>query len=198
MDDAVAVEPLTLACALEVEERAARRAGARSARVGLRASQPLPDGRLISFGLAGALVPGLEPGQIVTANRVVDEWGRLLWEGEPVALDGAIRGVVCAAPDVVDDPASRQALAERTGAVVVDMESGTLAASGRLAGVVRAVSDARDQPVGRLAFAANVDGSTKWSAVALAFLFQPVASLRTALSARRAIGRLERAAEALR
>jgi hypothetical protein len=192
------VEPLTLACALEVEERAARKGGARAARVGLRASQPLPDGRLISFGLAGALVPGLEPGEIVTAERVVDEWGRLLWEGEPVALDGAIRGIVCTASDVVDDPASRQALAERTGAVVVDMESGALAASGRLTGVVRAVSDTHDEPVGRLAFAANVDGSTRWRAVALAFLFQPVVSLRTALSARRAIGRLERAAGALR
>ena len=189
---------LTLACALAVEERAARKGGARAARVGVRASQPLPDGRLISFGLAGALVPGLEPGEIVTADRVVDEWGRLLWEGEPVALDGAIRGIVCTASDVVDDPASRQALAERTGAMVVDMESGTLAASGRLTGVVRAVSDTCDEPVGRLAFAANVDGSTKWSAVALAFLLHPVASLRTALSARRAIGGLERAAQALR
>jgi hypothetical protein len=189
---------LTLACALEVEERAARRGGARAARVGLGASLPLPDGRLVGFGLAGALAPGLEPGQIVTAERVVDEWGRVLWEGEPVPLDGAIRGVVCAASDVVDDPASRRALAERTGAVAVDLESGALAASGRLAGVVRAISDSPDQPLSRLAFAANVDGSTKWSAVALAFLLHPVASLRTALSARRAIGGLERAAEALR
>jgi nucleoside phosphorylase len=189
---------LTLACALEVEERAARKGGARAARVGLGASLPLPDGRLVGFGLAGALVPGLEPGALVTAERVVDEWGRVLWEGEPVPLDGAIRGVVCAASDVVDDPASRRALAERTGAVAVDLESGALAASGRLTGVVRAISDSPDQPLGRLAFAANVDGSTKWSAVALAFLFHPVASLRTALSARRAIGGLERAAEALR
>jgi adenosylhomocysteine nucleosidase len=191
-------EPLTLACALEVEERAARRAGARAARVGLRASQPLPDTPLVSFGLAGALVPGLEPGELVTAERVVDEWGRVLWEGEPVAIEGAIRGVVCATPEILDDPASRQALAERTGALVVDMESGALAASGRLTGVVRAISDSHDQPLGPLAFAANVDGSTRWSAVAFAFLFHPVASLRTALSARRAINRLERAAEALR
>ena len=64
-------EPLTLACALAVEEDAARSAGATAARVGLQAGLPLPEGRLVSFGLAGALVSGLAPGTLVTARRAL-------------------------------------------------------------------------------------------------------------------------------
>jgi hypothetical protein len=190
--------PLTLACALEVEERAARRAGARAARVGLGAKLPLPDGQLVSFGLAGGLDPELRPGTLVTASKVVDVFGATLWEGEPLRVDGARPVVICAVDEVVTEPRERERLARASGAAAVDMESGALAASGRLAGVVRAISDSRDQLLGPFAFAANVDGSTRWSSVARAFLFHPVASLRTALHARRAIGRIERAAEALR
>jgi nucleoside phosphorylase len=193
------VDPaLTLACALEVEERVARKAGARAARVGLGAVLPLPEGRLVSFGFAGALDPRLRPGALVTATKVVDAEGNTLWEGEPVHVDGAEAVVICAAGEVVDGASERDRLATSTGAHAVDMESGALAASGRLAGVVRAISDSRDQPLGRFALAANVDGSTRWTVVARAFLSHPVASLRTALAARRAIGQLARAAEAMR
>ena len=190
--------PLTLACALAVEEKVARKAGARAARVGLGARLPLPDGPLVSFGLAGALDPQLSPGVLVTATKVVDAGGETVWEGEPVLVDGARPVVICDAGEVVDAPAARDALASASGADAIDMESGPLAASGRLAGVVRVISDSRDQPLGRLAFAANLDGSTRWSVVARAFLLHPVASLRTAVRARRAIGRLKAAAEALR
>lgn len=188
---------LTLACALAVEERAARRGGANAARVGLAASLPLPDGRIAGFGLAGALIPGLPPGTVLTATRVVAEDGTVLWEGEPLAVPGARAAVICAADRVVDDPRERAELAERTGAAAVDMESGALARTGRLAGVVRAVSDAPDLRVGRLAGAARPDGRTAWGAVAGAFLTEPVRSLRAALAARRAIAALERAAVSL-
>jgi adenosylhomocysteine nucleosidase len=190
--------PLTLACALEVEEKVARKAGARTARVGLGARLPLPEGALISFGFAGALDPKLSPGVLVTATKVVDARGETVWEGEPVLVDGARPVVICDAGEVVDAPSAREALASASGADAIDMESGPLAASGRLAGVVRVISDSRDQPLGRLAFAANLDGSTRWSVVARAFLLHPVASLRTVVGARRAIGRLKAAAEALR
>ncbi|HEY3106916.1 MAG TPA: hypothetical protein VGJ49_09005 [Gaiellaceae bacterium] len=190
--------PVTLACALEVEERVARKAGARAARIGLGAALPLPEGSLVSFGFAGALNAQLRPGTLVTATKVVDVAGKTLWEGDPIRVDGAQAVVICAAVDVVDGSSERDDLATATGADAVDTESGALAASGRLAGVVRAISDSPDQPLGPFALAANLDGSTRWTVVARAFLFHPVASLRTALSARRAIGRLERAAEALR
>jgi adenosylhomocysteine nucleosidase len=187
---------LTLACALELEEKVARKAGARAARVGLGAKLPLPDGRLVSFGLAGGLVPGLRPGTLLTAERLVDESGRTLWEGAPLEVDGARPAVMCAAQGVADDPTERRALAERTGAVAVDMESGVLASSGRLVGIVRAISDTPEQPVGGLASAATLDGGTNWRVVTRSFATEPVRSTRTALGARRAFAALGRAAAA--
>jgi adenosylhomocysteine nucleosidase len=188
---------LILACALAVEEKAARDGGAWAARVGLGARLPLPEGRLVSFGLAGGLVSGLAPGTLLTARRIVDADGTVLWEDEPLHVPGALTAVVCGAGTMVDDPAERRELARRSGAVAVDMESAALAATGRLAGVVRAISDTPEQPVGRLAHAALPHGGTDWSAVALAFLAEPRTSLRTALSARRALASLREAATAL-
>jgi adenosylhomocysteine nucleosidase len=189
--------PLTLACALEVEERVARRAGARAARVGLGAGLPLPEGRLVSFGLAGGLIPGLPAGTLLTAERLVDGAGRTLWEQAPLAVDGARPAVICSVDEVADDPAARRALAERSGAVAVDMESGALAASGRLVGIVRAISDTPDRPVGALASAATPEGGTDWKVVARSFATEPVKSARTALGTRRALAALRRAAATL-
>jgi adenosylhomocysteine nucleosidase len=197
LDAAVAAEPLTLACALAVEEGAARSARARAARVGLQAGLPLPEGRLVSFGLAGALVSGLAPGTLVTARRVVDADGTVLWEQEALRVPGALEAVVCDAGIVVDDPVARRELARESGAVAVDTESAALAATGRLAGVVRAISDTPEQPVGRLAHAALPDGRTDRRAVVQAFLAEPRATLRTAVAARRALASLRSAAEAL-
>ena len=192
------VAPLTLVCALAVEEQAAARGGARSRRVGLRAGGALPDGALVSFGLAGALVPGLEPGTLLSARKIVDAEGATLWEGEPLPVPGALRAVLCGAREVVDEPAARQALAERTGAVAVDLESAPLAGTGRLAGAVRAISDTPARPVGPLAAAARSDGRTDWVVVARSFLTQPRQSLLAALGARRALASLRHAAAALR
>lgn len=193
----IGAEPLTLACALAVEEGAARSARARTARVGLQAGLPLPEGRLVSFGLAGALVSGLAPGTLVSARRVVDADGTVLWEQEALPVPGALEAVVCDAGIVVDDPVARRELARESGAVAVDTESAALAATGRLAGVVRAISDTPEQPVGRLAHAALPDGRTDRRAVAQAFLAEPRATLRTAVAARRALASLRSAAEAL-
>ena len=195
--DAALSASLTLACALEVEEKAARKGGARTALVGLGAGLALPDGPLLSFGFAGALVPGLAPGTLLTAHRVVDPAGRILWEGPPLPIAGAEPAVICAADAVANEPAARSALAERSGAVAVDMESGVLAASGRLAGVVRAISDAAEEPVGRLVCAGKPDGGTDWGVVAAAAVLEPLKTLRTARDARRALAALERAAAAL-
>jgi hypothetical protein len=189
--------PLTLACALEVEEKVARKAGARTARVGLGARLPLPEGPLVSFGFAGSLDTRLRPGMLVTATKVVDVSGQTLWEGEPLAVDGAERVVICTAAEVADGPARAQ-IASSSGAGAVDLESGELARTGRLVGVVRAISDSTERPLGRLASAARPDGSTDLRAVAVAFLTQPVTSVRTAFAARRAVAELRRAAEVLR
>jgi adenosylhomocysteine nucleosidase len=187
---------LVLACALGVEERAARRGGARTVRVGLGAGLRVPDEPCIAFGFAGALTPRLRPGTLVTATRLVAEDGSTLWEGAP-ALAGAEPAVLCAVTRIVDDREERAALAASSGAVAVDMESGVLAATGRLRGVVRAISDAPDRPVGRLAFAATRDGGVAWGAVFSAFAREPVVSVRTARAGRRALAALEHAAAAL-
>ena len=189
---------MTLVCALRVEEAAAARGGARASRIGLGASGLLPEGRLVSFGLAGALIPGLEPGTLLSARKIVDAEGATVWEGEPLPVPGALAAVVCGSGRVVDEPAARRALAERTGAVAVDMESTALARSGRLAGVVRAISDTPARPVGRLAAAARPDGRTDWMVVARSLLAEPRGSLLAALGARRALGSLRHAAAALR
>jgi hypothetical protein len=189
--------PLTLVCALAVEERAAAKGGARPRLVGLGARGHLPPGRLVSFGLAGALVSGLEPGTLLTARRVVDAEGTVLWEDEPLHVPGALTAVVCDAGRIVDNPVERRELARNTGAAAVDTESATLAATGRLAGVVRAISDTPEQPVGRLAHAATPDGATDWRVVAKALTSEPRATLRTALGTRRALASLRSAASTL-
>lgn len=189
-----ALSQLTLACALEVEERAARRGGARTARVGLAGSIPPPEGRLASFGLAGSLVPGLHPGTVLTATRIVDEQGSVLWEGEPLPVPGAREAVICSAGRVVDGASERSALAARTGAIAVEMEGRALAATGRLAGAIKAIADGPERPVGRLARASTPDGRTAWPAVARAFLTEPVTATRSAAAARRALSALERTA----
>ncbi len=130
--------------------------------MGLGARLPIPEGEVVSFGLAGALVSDLRPSALVSARRIVDEDGRMLWEGRPLAIPGAREVVLCGAARVVDDARERARLAERSGAQAVDMESARLAASGALVGAVRAISDSVTCPVGRLASAAKGDGSVDW------------------------------------
>ncbi|MEO8289390.1 MAG: hypothetical protein ABI649_00145 [Gaiellaceae bacterium] len=185
----------TLACALKVEERVARAAGARTMLVGLGAEVPAPAGELVSFGFAGSLVDSLAPGELLTATKVVDPDGATLWEGDALGIPGARPTVICSVSEVVDDPQARRALAARSGAEAVDMESGNLAATGRLAGVLRAVTDTPAQPVGALGAAGKPDGSTDWKVVAKAFSTAPVRSVRSARNARLAMRALSRGAK---
>ena len=71
------VDGLTFACAMTVEERIARRLG-RTALVGLGASRGVPEGRLVSFGIAGALAAYLPIGTVIDASapriRIEQRW----------------------------------------------------------------------------------------------------------------------------
>src|SRR5688500_16189148 len=93
---------VTVACALEVEERVARKAGLRTAVVGMGVTQPVPEGPLVSFGFAGGLVPELERGALLTATLIVSDTGEKLWEGKPIAVDGAKPAVICSTDRVID------------------------------------------------------------------------------------------------
>jgi hypothetical protein len=183
---------LTFACATSAEARAARRLGATAALVGLGAVSGVPEGELVSFGLAGAL-DGLKTGTVIDAVRVVDERGEVLWEGEPLGVPGAVRGTIVAADRVVDSPAERRRLHERTGADAVDLESGPLARSGRLRGVVRAVSDTPERTLGGIQNAVRPDGRYDWSGLVRAFVRNPRGVFRAAADGTRALRRLEEA-----
>ena len=182
---------LTFACAMTVEERIARRLG-KTALVGLAVSNGVPDGgRLVSFGIAGALRDDLPVGAVIDATRVVDESGAVLWEGGPLGAGTARPGTILGASRIVDDPAERARLRERTGAEAVDMESGPLARSGRLAGCLRAISDTPTRRLGGVAQGATADGRVDALGFLRGFAREPVVTLRAALGARRALKALE-------
>ena len=186
---------MTLACATSAELRIARRSGVSAALVGLGARNGLPEGPLVSFGLAGALRDGLAPGTVVDATRVVDVEGTVLWDDGPLGVDGAERVTILAVDAIVDDPAERRRLHKQTGADAADLESGPLARSGRLRGVLRAVSDTPSRPLEGLAGGVKQDGGYDWPALARVFARSPRGFLRGALNAQRALVRLGEAAK---
>jgi 4-hydroxy-3-methylbut-2-enyl diphosphate reductase len=134
-------------------------------RIGMRARRPLPAGRLVLAGVAGAVAPGLEPGDVVVADRVVHDGAGVGAGGgagdlaRDLVLPGAADlaralriaglsvhlGPVGGAGELVTG-AARATWAER-GALAVDMESGALARTGRLAAVVRVVVDTPAHPL---------------------------------------------------
>jgi hypothetical protein len=164
------------ACATGAEARAARRAGFRTALVGIGATRGAPEGRLVSFGVAGGL-NGLEVGTVIDATRIVAEDGTVLWEGPGLGIAGARLGTILALDRIADSPEERRRLHERTGADVVDMESGVLAGTGRLDGCVRAVSDTPERTLGPLGQMVTSDGRFRPAGLA-ALARRPVATAR--------------------
>jgi hypothetical protein len=182
---------LTFCAAMTVEERIARRLGP-TARVGLGASNGVPaQGRLVSFGIAGALRDGLPIGVVIDATRVVDESGAVLWEGGPLGVAPARTGTILGASRIVDDPAERARLHASTGADAVDMESGPLARSGRMVGCIRAISDTPTRRLGGVARGAKANGDVDVVGFLRGFLAEPLVTVRAALGARRALRALE-------
>jgi Phosphorylase superfamily len=162
----VDADRLTFACATTAEERVARRLGLSAVRVGVRAVNGVPEGRVVSFGVAGALHDGLAVGDVLDATRVVDAAGATLWEGAPLGVRGARGGVVLASDELVHDAADRRRLHESSGADAVDMESGVLAATGRLAGVLRAISDVPASAIEGVDKTVHADGRTDFAGLA--------------------------------
>jgi adenosylhomocysteine nucleosidase len=186
----VDADGLTFACATAAEERVARRAGLHAVRVGVRAANGVPGGRVVSFGLAGALHGGVRIGDVLDATRVVDESGATVWEGGPLGVAGARPGIVLGSRELVHAGAERSRLHEASGADAVDMESGVLAASGRLAGVLRVVSDDSSSAIEGVDGTVHPDGRTdvvglaRWVATRRG---DAIRSLRDAMRALRAL-----------
>jgi len=188
----VDADGLTYAVATTAEERVARRLGLRTARIGVRGAAGLPDGPLVSFGVAGALHAGLRVGDVIDATRVVDVAGATLWEGAGLGVRGARAGTVLASDVLVHDTSERRRLHEASGADAVDMESGMLARSGRLAGVVRAISDGVESDVEGVDSTVHPDGRTDVAGLVrwlVAKRGHAVRAMRDALQALRALER---------
>jgi hypothetical protein len=186
----VDLDGLTFACAMTAEQRIARRLGP-TALVGLGAANGVPAGRLVSFGIAGALRGDLPVGTVIDATRVVDEQGATLWEGGPLGVASGRPGTILGATRIVEDAADRARLHERTGADAVDMESGILARSGRLVGCVRAISDTPERGLAGLAQGARLDGRPDPLGLVRGFLRAPLATARAAANAMKALRSLE-------
>lgn len=184
---------LTFAVATAAEERVARRLGLRTARIGVRGAAGLPEGSLVSFGVAGALRDDLRVGDVLDATRVVDGSGTTLWEGAGLGVRGALPGTVLASEVLVHDAAERRRLRETSGADAVDMESGVLARSGRLAGVVRAISDGVESDVQGVDSTVHADGRTNVVGLLRWIVTKRAAAVRSMRDALRALGSLEKA-----
>ncbi|MGH2972955.1 MAG: hypothetical protein ACRDNM_04825 [Gaiellaceae bacterium] len=184
---------MTFTVATTAEERIARRLGLRTARIGVRGSAGLPDGRLVSFGVAGALGDDLQVGDVLDATRVVDDNGATLWEGAGLGVRGARPGTVLASEALVHDPAERRRLRAASGADAVDMESGVLARSGRLAGVVRAISDGVDSDVEGVDSTVHADGRTDVAGLLRWIAWKRGGAIRSMRDALRALDSLEKA-----
>jgi hypothetical protein len=188
----VDADGLTFACATSAEERVARRAGLDAVRVGIGVANGVPEGRLVSFGVAGSLGE-LRVGEVLDATRVVDETGATLWEGPGLGVRGARAGVLLGGNVLVHDVAERDQLRVASGADAVDMESGTLARSGRLAGVVRAISDDASSAVEGLDTTVHADGRTNALGLLRWIAKQRGDAIRSIRGALRALKALEQA-----
>lgn len=151
------------------EPRMAACSGADFDRAEMEAGRLLERGAtaLVSFGLAGGLVDGLAAGALLVPDAVVTEAGERfvadpIWRRLSLGVFGS--GLSQSGSDIlvtttipVTTTAAKRALAERTGAAAVDMESAAVARVAAKAGVpflvVRAVADpvARGLPAAALA-----------------------------------------------
>jgi hopanoid-associated phosphorylase len=131
---------------------------------------------LLSFGFAGGLDLSLRPGDIVVGAGVVGIDGKMRETDDALAqricaaLDETdcrwTAGLVAGADQAVATAAAKQALAARTGAVIVDMESHGVAAAGLPFSILRVVVDPAERALPACVLAA-VDPSGRVNLVPL-------------------------------
>ncbi|HEY2658735.1 MAG TPA: hypothetical protein VGI79_03370 [Caulobacteraceae bacterium] len=159
---------------------------------GSRMEKPL----LLSFGVCGALVPGLEAGDLLIASEVIADghvhavdadWTAHL----AAALPKARLAPITAGEAMIGSVAGKRALFEATGAAAVDMESHIVARVAQRHALpfaaIRAVSDAADHALPAAALAGlRPDGQPDIGAVLWSLAKRPgqlPALLRTAREA---------------
>lgn len=164
---------------------------------------------VLSFGIAGGLDAGLEPGALVVATRVRAPGGAwpadTAWSSALVRASGARFGVVAGANAVVAAPEAKRSLRLMTDALVVDMESAVAAAFAVSRGlpfaVLRAVADTAEEVLPRAAAVGLTrTGRPAPGRVAMALLRRPGelgALVQVAKRSRTALESLARAARDL-
>lgn len=160
---------------------------------------------VISIGLAGALAPGLAPGDVVVGSTVIDgeasfathaAWSEIIAMTLPQAGIGPVAG----SDAILATPEAKAALHAATQATAVDMESHRAArfAAGRKLplAVLRIISDGADQALPKAAQAGmRPDGGIDLAAVLLSLLRDPSqlpALIRTGREAEKAFSALLR------
>jgi adenosylhomocysteine nucleosidase len=154
---------------------------------------------IVSFGLAGGLDPNLPAGSLIVADSVT-AYGRV-WPTDPYlnARLGGSTGHLCLGLDrVVASKGEKQRLSQETGASLVDMESGAVAAVAAALGVpfavLRAICDTADRNLPPAALVAlDTVGRLSAARIAMSIMARPVqlgelfGLARDAASARRAL-----------
>ena len=196
-------------CGLKREARLLAKAQVRVA-IGGRFEIPQDVRGIISIGIAGALAPEMEVGDVVVAERIVTaceafetdaKWTARLAASFPGATIGAIlgRGTIADTPDV------KALLHDSTGAVAVDMESHLAADAALTRGLpfaaLRVISDRADQSLPPAALTAmNPDGSIALARVLWSVATRPGqigALMRTGRESEKAFAELLRCVETL-
>lgn len=141
---------------------------------------------LLSFGLAGGLVPDLNPGDLIAASSVVDPAGRVYptdhgWRERVVSATDSlsIKILKVAGEDrVLATPEEKRALQAQTSATAVDMESHAVAHAADTADipflVLRAIADPAEHGIPSAALSGlSADGRTRPLAVAACLATRP-------------------------
>lgn len=188
--------------------------GADAARAEAAAQRLIKDGAcgLLSFGLAGALDPGLAAGTLLLPEVVIvptgdrlpadDDWLTRLRITAKQAGVAFRTGAVAGSDRLLNTSASKRELFESSDALAVDMESHAVALAAGRAGlpfvVVRALADPADQPLPEAARRAlGDDGRVRPHAFAAALFRRPTdlaALLRLARQSRAGLRTLRRVA----
>jgi len=154
---------------------------------------------LISFGVAGGLAPGLQPGTCIIGSSVIDDgeerptdarWSQRLRRIIPDTEYGPLLGV----REPIAFSGDKSALHEKTGALAVDMESHVVARAAARHGVplaaIRVVVDPVERTIPRSALAGTrADGTIDPLAVVRSLMRYPrdlMGIIRMSLDARAA------------
>ncbi len=212
----LAAEAKIIARAEALTEETAHRlaiSGADSARAAECARLLIAEGAeaLLSFGIAGALSPDLDPGALLLPPTVIlPDGGRAEaapgWrEGLAACLIGhgltAVSGPLLGSAEAVTTPEAKAGLFARHGALAVDMESHAVASAAREAGlpflVLRSIADPAERALPAWALAATTaEGRIKLGTAIAALCRRPwqvPGSVRLGAESRSALNALGRA-----